>query len=196
MSDRECSAGACTPRYIKGGSWEKGLAMPETLGHKRIRLLPEHYAIEDSMWLVTTCTRGRMPTFRNPALATNLMEIIEGRCRRNGSVPWLYCVMPDHLHLVIQIGRTDLPKLMKEIKSLAARAWWSVGGKGALWQASFHDRGIRRTENLDELVRYVMNNPVRGGLADDPSEYPFTGGAILRDQKSPDDNPLPSTRPM
>ena len=151
-------------------------------GHRSIRLSLDRYAVEDSVWLVTSCTRERQPTFRNPNLARRLMEIIEERCDRAGAIPWAYCVMPDHFHLLVQLGATDLMSLVKEIKSITTRAWWIDGGKGSLWQTSFHDRGIRETEDMIELARYIINNPVRAGLAHDVPEYPFVGGRMVSNE--------------
>ena len=44
-----------------------------------------------------------------------------------------------------------------------------------LWQRYGHDRIIRDDVELLDRIRYVVNNPVVGGLADSPFTYPFLG---------------------
>ena len=41
----------------------------------------------------------------------------------------------------------------------------------------FHDRAIRREEDLQTVARYVIENPIRAGLADTLEAYPFWGCA-------------------
>jgi hypothetical protein len=43
---------------------------------------------------------------------------------------------------------------------------------GALWQPGFHDHAVRAEEDLRALARYVIQNPVRAGLATSVRQYP------------------------
>jgi REP element-mobilizing transposase RayT len=90
----------------------------------------------------------------------------------------LYCHMPNHLHLVVQVGSSNLINMVSELKSATTRAWWSHGGKGRLWQPSFHDHGIRTADDFETIASYVIDNPVRAGIVDEWEDYPFVGGAI------------------
>jgi hypothetical protein len=46
---------------------------------------------------------------------------------------------------------------------------------GALWQSRYKAKYVADHSYLARLVLYVHLNPVRGGLAEDPAEYPFVG---------------------
>jgi len=45
-----------------------------------------------------------------------------------------------------------------------------------LWQQSYFDRILRREDDLGDVARYILQNPVAGGLCDDPASYPLSGG--------------------
>ena len=49
------------------------------------------------------------------------------------------------------------------------------GRTGALWQSRYKAKYVEDQSYLDRLVLYVHLNPVKGGLVDDPEEYPFAG---------------------
>lgn len=87
--------------------------------------------------------------------------------------------MPDHVHLIIEIAVGDVITIMRDIKTRTTRLWWEHGGEGALWQKSFHDRGLRGAKAFDEAVAYVIANPVRAGLVEQWEDYPYIAGAVV-----------------
>lgn len=83
-----------------------------------------------------------------------------------------YCVMPDHCHLLLQ-GQSDESQLLPLIKRLKQKTSYAARNlvAGALWQQSFHDRVLRRTEDLMVTARYVLENPVKAGLVDQATKW-------------------------
>ena len=108
------------------------------------------------------------------AVAAVLIEVAE----TNGVSPDLYCLLPDHMHAIIQVTSGDLVSTIQAFKSLSARLWIDWGSSGRLWQRSFHDHGLRTTRDYDEAVAYVFNNPVAAGLTNSWEEYPLLGGPL------------------
>lgn len=91
-----------------------------------------------------------------------------------------YCVMPDHVHLVLEPAPgCDVITFVGQFKNLAQRALWRLGVPGRVWQRSFWDHFLRADENLEQVVAYVVNNPVRRRLVDDRRAYPFAGSLTL-----------------
>nr|EPB97991.1 hypothetical protein L321_00197 [Pseudomonas plecoglossicida NB2011] len=41
-----------------------------------------------------------------------------------------------------------------------------------VWQAGYHDRALRREEDVVMAARYIIANPLRAGLADKVGDYP------------------------
>jgi predicted NAD/FAD-dependent oxidoreductase len=50
-----------------------------------------------------------------------------------------------------------------------------------LWQPSFYDHGVRSTEKIDDLVIYILNNPVRKGIVDNWEDYTWIGGSLMEE---------------
>ena len=49
-------------------------------------------------------------------------------------------------------------------KSIASRNW-PRAYEQPIWQPDFWDKQLRRSENYDSKWQYVVDNPVRAGLA-------------------------------
>ena len=148
---------------------------------RRIRLPLDQYAEHGSVWHVTMTSRHRRAILTDPCLAAALISSLETACA-NAKAPLLvHCLMPDHLHALIQIDEIDLIAIIRNFKSFSTRIWWSHGGEGNLWQRSAYDRGIRRTEYLDELIGYLFLNPVDAGEIEDWLDRGLLGGSLIED---------------
>jgi len=88
------------------------------------------------------------------------------------SLAWV--VMPDHFHWLVKLESCSLRKLMRETKSLITREVnFSTNRNGPLWQQGYHDRALRREEDLVRLARYVVAKPLRVGLVERLGDYPL-----------------------
>jgi putative transposase len=90
-------------------------------------------------------------------------------------------VMPDHVHLILT-PMTDLKRrriyslyeILRGIKGYSARLINEhCEIRQAVWQEESFDHVLRSSESLDAKVAYVLENPVRAGLARVPGEYPW-----------------------
>ena len=75
-----------------------------------------------------------------------------------------YCVMPDHIHLILRIasdidGRIiSAPTVSTVVGSM--KRWVSRKVGRPIWQKSFYDHGIRNQQDYDEIRQYIENNPL------------------------------------
>ncbi len=145
-----------------------------------IRLPAAGYALPGTAWLGTIGTAGRVAAFADPALARAVATLLDDRCTAIGSTLGVYCLMPDHVHLLVQITAGNLIDVVRDAKSRTTRLWWQHGGTGPLWQRSFHDRGLRTPDSYYHALAYILNNPVRASLVADWTDLPFLGGASVR----------------
>jgi len=44
-----------------------------------------------------------------------------------------------------------------------------------LWQKGYFDRLLRDDDTTLDVIAYIIANPVRAGLCDDPKAYPYLG---------------------
>ena len=85
-----------------------------------------------------------------------------------------YCLMPDHLHLLLE-GTSDAADLCEAVRAWKQRTGydWKARTGAQLWQPGFHDRVMREADDTRLVVRYVLHNPVRAGLAKTARDYPW-----------------------
>lgn len=86
-----------------------------------------------------------------------------------------YCLMPDHINMLIYVGRSaDLSKFIQAL-SLSYSAFYrrSYGHSGYLWQGRYKNIAISSHGLLLECARYIERNPMRTGpkVQADPSEH-------------------------
>jgi REP element-mobilizing transposase RayT len=85
-----------------------------------------------------------------------------------------YVLMPDHLHWMLGLRGTSLSRVLQRVKSRSAIAVnRRLSRVGAVWQPGYHDRALRKDEDIRDAARYVVANPLRAGLVDDILDYPL-----------------------
>jgi putative transposase len=83
--------------------------------------------------------------------------------------PLIIMVMPDHLHLLISFSwktGEGMPALIKSWKRYTAKQC------DIQWQRDYFDHRIRNQDDFDQKWDYILNNPVKAGLTDHPSQWP------------------------
>jgi putative transposase len=146
---------------------------------QRIRLDAEVYRTPDLPCFVTIATKGKRAIFSERGLAEDFVTLLRTTCKENSIPLYAYCVMPDHVHLLLGASETKgIVELVREIKSLSTRLAWQHGHKGAIWQRSFYDRFLRRDEDCTEIAKYIVHNPVRKGIVECWEDYPFSGSLV------------------
>jgi putative transposase len=90
-------------------------------------------------------------------------------------------LMPDHAHWLIALGDSDsLPSLVNRLKSASARAAnQALRRSGPLWAPAYHDRTVRKEDDVVAVARYIVANPLRAGLVSQIGDYPFWDAAWL-----------------
>lgn len=131
-------------------------------------------SLSGHMYHVTSATFERYPFFTDFRVARLAIRALQGPgvCADSEVLAWT--LMPDHLHMLLQLGQTDaLPRLLERIKSATARAVnRHLGRSGGVWQPGYHERLLRRDEDLAVVARYVVGNALRAGLVRKTGDYP------------------------
>lgn len=149
---------------------------------RRQRLPLDLYDIEGSAWHVTISVECRNGApFRSIPFGQEMLDCFAHACAHDEAIAHLVCIMPDHLHALIEVRSTGLVKVVGRAKSMSTRMWWARGGTGSLWQQSFHDHGIREPLDFEAAMTYILNNPVEAGLVDEWESYPLIGGEVIVD---------------
>jgi putative transposase len=120
-------------------------------------------------YLLTVCThpRGGNQLCRE-ATASHVRESLDWRHERHEWTMLACVLMPDHVHLLVQVPETrKVQKLMSDWKRyLRTRA-------GIRWQRDFFERRLRRDEHFVAKLEYLRQNPVRARLVASASDWPY-----------------------
>ena len=149
---------------------------------KTIRLADYNYSTPGA-YFITICTANREKLFwsdRRGELCSpvnvplsDIGIIVNNEIQKLNSVYDAirvdkYCIMPDHIHLIISIntdesGRTQFaPTISRVIKQFKGSITKKVGQP--IWQKSFYDHGIRNQQDYNEIWQYIENNPRKYAL--------------------------------
>jgi len=83
-------------------------------------------------------------------------------------------VMSNHVHFIFYQLKQSIRKVTHSLKSYSGNEANKVlGREGRFWQEESFDRVIRNREDLGEKINYVLNNPVKIGIAPHWSEYKY-----------------------
>jgi putative transposase len=142
---------------------------------KIIRLVLNRY-LGRNIYFVTFCTHGRRPVFGDSERASWIIQTLRTVSESSGFRVHSYCVMPDHVHAVIEgsAGDSDLGRFVKAFKQSTAFHYKKELGE-SLWQRRYYEHILRPSDSLDAIIWYVWMNPVRAGLCAEPKSYPHSG---------------------
>ncbi len=107
----------------------------------------------------------------------------------SGCVVLGYCLMTNHVHLVVRTTREPLAIVMKRLEVRYA-GWFNrkYGRVGHLFQDRFRSRPVDTDEYLLTLLRYVWANPVEAGLAVRAEDYRWSSRRHLDERSGLIDN--------
>jgi REP element-mobilizing transposase RayT len=161
------------------------MVQKELKQRKQIHLKDFDYCSHEYVFFLTLCTADKQPFFSDSRVANLIVEELEHRRKNHEIKLFCYCLMPDHLHLLISLnenyskkqgafGERTLQNWVAAFKRYTARITMQMYNIKPLWQQNFYDHVVRREESLVEICSYVLNNPVRKGMVSSWGEYPYS----------------------
>jgi len=157
-------------RHYVENSFSRKNEMPNRHSHTLRR---GRYSEAGRLYLLTTVTHQRISLFHDFQHARLVIDQLR-RCEREQlcrSLAWV--VMPDHVHWLIELKKEPLGGLMRRLKARSSMALHKAGlPSQRVWQAGYHDRALRREDDVVRVARYIVANPVRAGLVKSTREYP------------------------
>lgn len=127
----------------------------------------------------TVCITDRKPIFNKTGVFNTLSQILLQSLNRLKCDAYVYLFMPDHCHFLIQ-GNSDDSNLLSFMKDFKQQSgyWFYKNISDVSWQKDFYDHILRKNEDINKQVSYILENPIRKGLVSNWKEYPFKGSTI------------------
>ncbi|EPA96682.1 transposase [Pseudomonas sp. G5(2012)] len=142
--------------------------------HQAHRLRTGRFSAPGQIYLVTTVVQNRAPVFRDFMQGRLVVDALKKAQEEELVLSLAWVVMPDHLHWLFELKNNTLTCIMARTKSRITLALnRSLERDGSLWQHGFHDRAIRRDEDLPAVARHIVANPLRAGLVEKIGDYPL-----------------------
>ena len=141
---------------------------------------PEHLRTFDYLGLyqyfLTFCTHERSKRFTNDQhVAVARTQIARAALEQRFEII-ADCYMPDHAHLLIEgkADNSDCLTFISRAKQFSGFHYTAAFGV-RLWQRYGFEHTLRSDEAALAVARYIVENPVRAGLVDQPADYPHSG---------------------
>lgn len=145
---------------------------------KQMHLVNFDYTDTNVAYFLTICTYEKKAYFKNPEIAQYIDKEIDYRSRVVDEVTmFAYCIMPDHVHLLLKLNEgygKSLSNWVAAFKRYNARILSMMCEIKPLWQANYYEHVVRKDESLKSIAEYIVNNPVRKNLVQEWREYPFS----------------------
>lgn len=120
---------------------------------------------------------NRQPVFQSSADFQAYLANLEEWKQKIGCQVYAYCLMPNHVHLIINPGpkAASLALLMKRVAGrYTRRINLQTNRTGTLWESRYKSSPIETDVYLLACCRYVELNPVRANLVKKPEDYPWS----------------------
>jgi len=124
---------------------------------------------------VTQRGNRRQQTFFEDSDYALYRDLLAQAARRAGASIWSYCLMPNHVHIIVVpsdgdgLRRTFADAHRRYTVFINARHRWT----GHLWQGRYGAVAMDE-EHLAAAARYVALNPVRAQLVERPGDWPWS----------------------
>ena len=88
-----------------------------------------------------------------------------------------YCLMPNHVHMLVALSDEGpaLARTLQSIKSYTAKqANQLLGLNGPFWHRETYDHLCRDGAEVERIVAYILQNPVKAKLVEEWRQWPHT----------------------
>ena len=111
---------------------------------------------------------GKQNIFEDEQDKEAFLDILFQSKQKSGFLLYAYCLMNNHVHLLLKTGDDPLEIIFKRIGSKYVY-WYNTRYErvGHLFQDRFKSEPVENDVYLKTVIRYIHNNPVNGGLSMD-----------------------------
>jgi putative transposase len=129
----------------------------------------------------------RRPIFRDNADREQYLSRLAHYRERFGFALLAYCLMDNHVHLAIEMGKVPVSRIMLALQSSYTQ-WFNRRHDrvGHLFQGRYKAFLVEKDRYFQALLRYIHRNPVDAGVAARPDTYRWSSDRAYRGTKAPD----------
>ena len=123
---------------------------------------------------------NRSACFFGPHDCTLYLRLLEYFARENGCAVHAYCLMPNHVHLLITPGsETGLALTMKSVAQRYTQHVNKLSERtGSLWEGRYRSCLVPTERYVLACYRYIELNPVAAGMVAHARDYPWSSHRV------------------
>ena len=133
-----------------------------------------------SVWHITARGNNRRDIFFDDNDRVRFLELLAKTVETYGWILTAYVMMSNHFHLLVEMTEATLSRGMQWLDGEYAR-WinWRHGRVGHLYQGRFKSHLIEKDTYFLNVLRYIVLNPVRGGIVQHPEDYQWSSHSAV-----------------
>ena len=102
-------------------------------------------------------------------------SIMKRRAEKFGVKVYAYCIMSNHVHILLKSDFKILSLFMQEVNSIYAIYHnYKYGKSGHVFQGRFYSSVVETEGYLFSCIRYIHNNPVKANIVKKCEDYQFS----------------------
>ncbi|MBC7617787.1 MAG: transposase [Candidatus Saccharibacteria bacterium] len=129
---------------------------------------------------------NRQPIFSDAIDRQTMLDLLEEHARKMEVALHAYVLMDNHFHLLVTPATNEaLPRLMQAVGRRYVRYFNDRTQRtGTLWEGRYRSTLVQSESYLLTCMAYLDLNPVRAGLVQSPSEFPWSSHGHYIGQRS------------
>lgn len=117
----------------------------------------------------------RQEIFHDDSDCLKFLDTIQKYKTSTKTIVYAWCLMNNHVHLLLKEGKEDISKTMKRINVSFVHYYnQKYNTTGHLFQDRFKSEPVETDEYLLTVVRYIHQNPVKAGLVEQASDWKWS----------------------
>jgi len=118
---------------------------------------------------------NRQSIFEDEEDYEKFIEIIQKYKEKSGYEIYAYCLMGNHVHLLLKTGKEPLEQVMRRICGSYVYWYnWKYERIGNLFQDRFKSEPVENETYFLIVLRYIHQNPIKAGLVRSVEQYKWS----------------------
>jgi putative transposase len=164
-----------------------------TINIEEVIKMPRQARVKSKSRIYHIMLRGanRQEIFHDEQDCMKFLETI-GKYKKSSDISiYAYCLMNNHVHLLLKEGNEDISVTMKRISVSFVQYYnWKYITSGHLFQDRFRSENVETDQYLLRVIRYIHQNPVKAGMVDRVDEWRWSSCLEYYGRTSYQDNIL------
>lgn len=138
---------------------------------------------ENSTYHIIQRGNERKSIFASDIDKSKFLDILQKMKEKYNFLIYGYCILDNHVHLIINDNGNDISKLMKSVNISYAFYYNHVYDRcGHLFQDRFRSKLIMKDSYLLQVSKYIHNNPVKAGMVKKAEDYGWSSFNIYTEK--------------